>query len=108
MTRYDRSVRLITPPTTDTTVFQASDVDTGDGIWRFVDVDHAPRMTSSSVRIEMCLPKRVVHDIDRMTSALHTTRDAFVSMVCEHAINQSAQHGDVRGRPVAKSLSEVV
>ncbi|MGP8473881.1 type II toxin-antitoxin system HicB family antitoxin [Burkholderia sp. PR2] len=107
MARYDRSVRLIPPPTTDMSVLQASDVDTGDGIWRFFDID-LTQMTSSSVRIELCLPKRIVHDIDRTANALHTTRDAFVSMVCENAADRSAQHGAVRGEPVTKSLSEVV
>ncbi|HIE5946285.1 MULTISPECIES: type II toxin-antitoxin system HicB family antitoxin [Burkholderia] len=92
MARYDRSLRLIPPPTTDMLALQASEVDTGDGIWRFFDID-LTRMTSSSVRIELCLPKRIVHDIDRTASGLHTTRDAFVSMACEHATVRSAQHG---------------
>ncbi|HDR9834421.1 TPA: type II toxin-antitoxin system HicB family antitoxin [Burkholderia multivorans] len=104
MARYDRSMRLIPPPTTDMSALQASEVDTGDGIWRFFDID-LTRMISSSVRIELCLPKRIVHDIDRTASGLHITRDAFVSMACEHATVRSAQHGGGRGEPVAKSLS---
>jgi hypothetical protein len=105
MARYDRSARLVPPPTTDMSVLQASDVDAGDGIWRFFDID-LTRMTSSSVRIELCLPKRIVHDIDRTANALHTTRDAFVSMACENAADRSAQRGGLRAEPVAKSLSE--
>ncbi|KFL51945.1 hypothetical protein JM78_19640 [Burkholderia pyrrocinia] len=105
--RYDRSARLIPPPTTDMSVLQASEVDAGDGIWRFFDID-LTGVTSSSVRIELCLPKRIVHDIDRTAGALHTTRDAFVSMACEHAVDRSAQHGGLRGEPVATSLSEAV
>ncbi|AWV05273.1 hypothetical protein DM992_33640 [Burkholderia sp. JP2-270] len=105
--RYDRSARLVPPPTTDMSVLQASEVDVGDGIWRFFDID-LTRMTSSSVRIELCLPKHIVHDIDRTAAALHTTRDAFVSMACEHAIDCSAPHGGLHGEPVATSLSEAV
>ncbi|RXV65658.1 hypothetical protein D1006_37145 [Burkholderia stabilis] len=105
MARYDRSARLVPPPTTDMSVLQASEVDTGDGIWRFIDLD-LTQMTSSSVRIELCLPKRIVHDIDRTANALHTTRDAFVSMACKQAADRSAPHSGFRGEPVAKSLSE--
>ncbi|MCA8094687.1 type II toxin-antitoxin system HicB family antitoxin [Burkholderia anthina] len=105
MACYDRSARLIPPPTTDMSVLQASEVDAGDGIWRFLDIDVA-RVTSSSVRIELCLPKHIVHDIDRTASALHTTRDAFVSMACEHAVDRSAQQGGGHGEAVATSLSE--
>ncbi|WP_244136996.1 type II toxin-antitoxin system HicB family antitoxin [Burkholderia pyrrocinia] len=107
MARYDRSARLVPPPTTDMSVLQASEPDAGDGIWRFFDLDLAG-VTSSSVRIELCLPKRIVHDIDRTASALHTTRDAFVSMACEHAADRSAQHDGLRGEPVATSLPEAV
>jgi len=81
MARYDRSARLIPSPTTDVPVLQASDIDVGDGVRRFFAIDPG-RMTSSSVRIALCLPKRVVHDIDRTANALHTTRDAFVPMAC--------------------------
>nr|WP_244140692.1 type II toxin-antitoxin system HicB family antitoxin [Burkholderia sp. BCC1047] len=105
MARYDRSARLVPPPTTDMSVLQASEVDAGDGIWRFIDLDLS-RMTSSSVRIELCLSKRIVHDIDRTANALHTTRDAFVSLACENAAVRSAQHGALRCEPIAKSLSE--
>ncbi|AIO69118.1 type II toxin-antitoxin system HicB family antitoxin [Burkholderia oklahomensis] len=105
MARYDRSAHLIPSPTTDMSVLQASDLDTGDGIWRFIDID-VTRMTSSSVRIELCLPERIVHDIDRAASALHTTRDAVVSMACENAAGRSARCDGLRCEPAAKSLSE--
>ena len=107
MACYDRSERLVPPPTTDMSILQASDIDVGDGIWRFFDID-LTGITSSSVRIELCLPKCVVRDIDLKASALHTTRDAFVSMVCANAIDRSAQHVAVRVEPDVKSLSEAV
>src|SRR5207253_1446769 len=52
MACYDRSARLVPPPTTDMSILQASDVDVGNGIWRFFDID-LTGMTSSSVRIEL-------------------------------------------------------
>ncbi|UKV71314.1 type II toxin-antitoxin system HicB family antitoxin (plasmid) [Burkholderia vietnamiensis] len=105
MACYDRSARLVPPPTTDMAILQASDVDRGNGIWRFFDID-LTGVTSSSVRIALCLPKRIVRDIDMTASALRMTRDAFVSMACANAADRSAQHRDVRFEPVAKSLSE--
>ncbi|MCA8201712.1 type II toxin-antitoxin system HicB family antitoxin [Burkholderia sp. AU33545] len=104
---YDRSERLVPPPTTDMSILQASDIDVGDGIWRFFDID-LTGMTSSSVRIELCLPKCIVRDIDLKASALHTTRDAFVSMACANATDRSAPHVAVRFEPDVKSLSEAV
>ncbi|MBY4868553.1 hypothetical protein DIE14_34110 [Burkholderia sp. Bp9017] len=103
---YDRSARLVPPATTDMAILQASDVDLGDGIWRFFDID-LTGVTSSSVRIELCLPKRIVRDIDMTASAQRTTRDAFVSMACANAADRFAQQGSVRLEPIAKSLSEV-
>jgi len=105
MACYDRSARLVPPPTTDMAILQASDVDLGNGIWRFFDID-LTGVTSSSVRIALCLPKRIVRDIDMTASALRMTRDAFMSMACANAADRSAQHRDVRFEPVAKSLSE--
>ena len=104
---YDRSERLVPPPTTDMSILQASDLDLGDGIWRFFDID-LTGMTSSSVRIELCLPKCIVRDIDLKASALHTTRDAFVSMACANATDRSVPHVAVRFEPDVKSLSEAV
>ncbi|KVF79229.1 hypothetical protein WS75_05525 [Burkholderia sp. FL-7-2-10-S1-D7] len=104
---YDGSRRLVPPPTTDMSILQASDIDVGDGIWRFFDID-LTGMTSSSERIELCLPKCVVRDIDLKASALHTTRDAFVSMACANAIDRSALHVAERFEPDVKSLSEAV
>ena len=104
---YDRSERLVPPPTTDMSILQASDLDLGDGIWRFFDID-LTGMTSSSVRIELCLPKCIVRDIDLRASALHTTRDAFVSMACANATDRSVPHVAVRFEPDVKSLSEAV
>ncbi|WP_323123486.1 type II toxin-antitoxin system HicB family antitoxin [Burkholderia alba] len=101
MARYDRCSRLVPPPTLDLSVLQASALDTGDGIWRFVELD-LTRMTSSTIRIELCLPERIVRDIDRTAIALHTTRDVVVSMLCAHCTGRSAQ----RGRsPAAMPLS---
>ncbi|WDD90370.1 type II toxin-antitoxin system HicB family antitoxin (plasmid) [Burkholderia sp. FERM BP-3421] len=108
MARYDRCSRLIPPPTLDLSVLQASALDTGDGIWRFVDLD-LTRMTSSTMRIELCLPERIVHDIDRMANVLHTTRDAVVSMLCARRADRSArQVGLDCAEAAATSLSPVL
>ncbi|WP_176044148.1 type II toxin-antitoxin system HicB family antitoxin [Burkholderia vietnamiensis] len=107
MACYDGSQRLVPPPTTDMSILHASDIDVGDGIWRFFDID-LTGMTSSSERIELCLPKCVVRDIDMKASVLHTTRDALVSMACANAIDRSAPHVAERFEPDVKSLSEAV
>ncbi|WDD90905.1 type II toxin-antitoxin system HicB family antitoxin [Burkholderia sp. FERM BP-3421] len=97
MACYHGRVRLIPPPTTDMAILQGLALDTGGGIWRFIDLD-LTGMTSSSVRIELCLPACVVLDIDRMARARHMTRDAIVAMACQHVAGPSAPRGE--GRPV--------
>ncbi|WP_414451591.1 type II toxin-antitoxin system HicB family antitoxin [Burkholderia sp. 22PA0099] len=87
---YHRGPRLVPPPTTDMAVLQASSLDTGDGIWRFVEIEPG-RILSSSVHIGVCLPERVVQDIDRAARALHVSRDEIVASACLHVTTQSVR-----------------
>ncbi|WP_341774602.1 type II toxin-antitoxin system HicB family antitoxin [Burkholderia gladioli] len=100
ITCYDKQARLIPPPTTDMVILQASAFDTGKGIWRFVDIDIGG-LRSTSLRVELCLPRQVVHDIDRMAKALGTTRELVVSLMCERGGHPACGVGPDRLAPAA-------
>ncbi|MBJ9676338.1 MULTISPECIES: type II toxin-antitoxin system HicB family antitoxin [Burkholderia] len=100
VTCYDKQARLIPAPTTDMVILQASALDTGKGIWRFVDIDLGG-VRSTSLRIELCLPRQVVYDIDRMAKALGTTREVAVSLMCERSGHPARGVGPDRLAPAA-------
>lgn len=100
VTCYDEQARLIPPPTTDMVILQASALDTGKGIWRFVDIDIGG-VRSTSLRIELCLSRQFVHETDRMANALDTTREAALSLMCERGGHPACGVGPDRLAPAA-------
>ncbi|PCE30235.1 type II toxin-antitoxin system HicB family antitoxin [Burkholderia ubonensis] len=77
---YDQCARLIPSPTTDMAALQASCIDDGEGIWRFIDI---ARPTSCSVLVLLCLPKQLVEKIDSVAKSRHMSREALVAECTE-------------------------
>ncbi|WP_193101916.1 type II toxin-antitoxin system HicB family antitoxin [Burkholderia sp. Z1] len=73
---YDQCARLIPSPTTDMAALQASCIDDGEGIWRFIDI---ARPTSCSVLVLLCLPKALVEKIDAVAKSRHISRETLVA-----------------------------
>ncbi|PCE30175.1 type II toxin-antitoxin system HicB family antitoxin [Burkholderia ubonensis] len=77
---YDHCARLVPSPTTDMAALQASCIDDGEGIWRFIDI---ARPTSCSVLVLLCLPKQLVEKIDAVAKSRHISREALVAECTE-------------------------
>ncbi|WP_070107041.1 type II toxin-antitoxin system HicB family antitoxin [Burkholderia plantarii] len=88
--RHDGQARLVPPPTVDMSILQASGLDTGQGIWRFIEIDLG-RVSSTILLVALSLPRQLVRDIDRMASELGITRDLTVSLLCEHGAGHPAR-----------------
>jgi predicted RNase H-like HicB family nuclease len=76
---YDRSEQLIPFPTCNTTELQALQMDDGNGIWVFVDIDLA-RVTSKSVGIQVNLLESLLQQVDASSRKRRMTRSAFVTL----------------------------
>jgi predicted RNase H-like HicB family nuclease len=76
---YDRSEQLIPAPTCSTSELQALQMDDGNGIWVFVDIDLA-RVTSKSVGIQVHLLESLLQLVDARSKERRMTRSAFVTL----------------------------
>jgi predicted RNase H-like HicB family nuclease len=75
---YDRSEQLIAAPTCSTSELQALQMDDGNGIWVFVDIDLA-RVTSKSVAIQFNLLESLLLQVDAWAKKRGMTRSAFLT-----------------------------
>jgi predicted RNase H-like HicB family nuclease len=75
---YDRSEQLIPAPTCNTSELQALQLDDGNGIWVFVDIDLA-RVTSKAVGIQFNLLESLLQQVDARAKERHMTRSAFIT-----------------------------
>ncbi|KXU86636.1 hypothetical protein CI15_18615 [Paraburkholderia monticola] len=82
---YDRSEQLIPAPTCNTTELQALQMDDGNGIWVFVDIDLA-RVTSKSVGIQVNLLEGLLQQVDAKSRDRRMTRSAFVALALIHEL----------------------
>lgn len=76
---YDRSEQLISIPTCNTTELQALQMDDGNGIWVFVDID-LTRVTSKSLGIQVNLLESLLQQVDARSRERRMTRSAFVTL----------------------------
>ncbi|NMM02991.1 HicB family protein [Paraburkholderia sp. RP-4-7] len=91
---YDGSEDLIPAPTSDTSALQALDMDDGEGLWLFVEIDMA-RVISRAVRIQLSLSKSALQDVDAAAQQCHMTRSAFITLACIHEL----ENAEVAGAP---------
>ena len=60
---YDRSEQLIPAPTCSTSELQSLDMDDGQGIWMFVEIN-LTRVTSKAVSVQFSLPESLLQRVD--------------------------------------------
>jgi predicted RNase H-like HicB family nuclease len=82
---YDRSEQLIPAPTCSTSELQAHEMDDGEGIWMFVDINLA-RVTSQAVGIQVNLLDTLLQQVDLVARERHMTRSAFITLAVAHEL----------------------
>ena len=89
---YHRSERIIPAPTDDMSKLQALELDDGEGLWMFVDIDLAD-VQSHSVFIRLSLDKSLLQEIDLAARQHHMGRSAYIALACA---DELAHEGDDR------------
>jgi predicted RNase H-like HicB family nuclease len=82
---YDRSEQLIPAPTCSTSELHALDVDDGEGIWMFIDINLA-RVNSKAVGIQISLLESLLQRVDVAAKERRMTRSAFIALAAVHEI----------------------
>jgi predicted RNase H-like HicB family nuclease len=84
---YDRSEQLIPAPTCSTAELHALDMDDGEGIWMFVDINLG-RVTSKAVGVQISLLESLLERVDVAAKERHMTRSAFITLAAVHEIEK--------------------
>jgi hypothetical protein len=82
---YHQSERIIPAPTSDTSTLQALEMDDGEGLWIFVDIDLA-NVESHSAFVRLSLSKSLLHEIDQTARRQHLGRSAYIAQACVHEL----------------------
>jgi predicted RNase H-like HicB family nuclease len=96
---YDRSEQLIPAPTCSTSELHALDMDDGEGIWMFIDINLA-RVTSKAVGIQFSLLKSLLQRVDLAAKERHMTRSAFITLAAVHEL-ENQHKGQLSCAPVS-------
>ncbi len=88
---YHRSERIVPAPTNDTSTLQALDMDDGEGLWMFVDIDLAD-IQSHSVFVRLCVGKCLLEDIDHAARRHHMGRSTWIALACAHELTHERTH----------------
>jgi predicted RNase H-like HicB family nuclease len=83
---YDRSEQLIPIPTCSTSALHALDMDDGEGIWMFIDIDLA-RVTSKAVGLQFIVLESLLQQVDAAAKKRHMTRSAFFTLATLHELH---------------------
>jgi predicted RNase H-like HicB family nuclease len=82
---YARSEQLIPAPTCNTSELHALEMDDGQGIWVFVDINLA-RVTSRAVGLQLSLLESLLQQVDAAAKERHMTRSAFIALAAVHEL----------------------
>jgi predicted RNase H-like HicB family nuclease len=82
---YDRSEQLIPAPTCSTSELHALDMDDGEGIWMFIDINLA-RVTSKAVGVQFSLLESLLRRVDAAAKERHITRSTFFTLAVVHEL----------------------
>ncbi|MGD1324962.1 type II toxin-antitoxin system HicB family antitoxin [Pandoraea pnomenusa] len=85
---YEDSDEQIPAPTYDIKKLHANEVDDGTGFWMFVEIDLS-KVSSKSVRLNISLPERLVHQIDAAAEKRHMSRSAFLALAAQHEMGHA-------------------
>ncbi|WP_234775462.1 type II toxin-antitoxin system HicB family antitoxin [Paraburkholderia tropica] len=89
---YHRSEHVIPAPTIDTSKLKTLEMDDGQGLWMFVDVD-LTAVQSHSVFVQVCLRKRLLQEIDLAAQKRHLSRSAYIALACVHELAHVCDEG---------------
>lgn len=84
---YDRSEQLIPAPTCNTSELHALEMDDGEGIWLFVDIN-LTRVTSKALSVQLSLLESLLQRIDAAAKERRMTRSAFVTLAVVHELEK--------------------
>ena len=84
---YNRSEHLIPAPTCSTSELHALDMDDGNGIWIFVDIN-LTRVTSKAVGVQLSLLESLLQQVDAGAKQRHMTRSAFIALAVIHELEK--------------------
>jgi len=87
--RYDGSEQLIPTPTCDMSELRKLEMDDGEGIWLFVDINMS-RVTSRVVGLHISLREAVLNRVDSAARERHLTRSAFFTLAALHELETQA------------------
>jgi predicted RNase H-like HicB family nuclease len=82
---HDRSEQLIPAPTCSTSELHALEMDDGDGIWVFVDIN-LTRVTSKAVGVQLSVLESLLQQVDAAAKRRHMTRSAFITLAVIHEL----------------------
>jgi hypothetical protein len=82
---YHRSEHIVPAPTSDMSALQALDMDDGEGLWMFVDID-LTNVLSHSVFVQISLCRSVLQEIDLAARRSHIGRSAYIALACFHEL----------------------
>jgi len=97
---YDRSEQLIPAPTCCASELHAHEMDDGEGIWMFVDINLA-RVTSQAVGIQVNLLDTLLQQVDLAARERHMTRSAFITLAVVREL-ASRYEGQLSCLPVSQ------
>jgi len=87
---YDRSEQLIPAPTCSTSELQSLDMDDGQGIWMFVEIN-LTRVTSKAVSVQFSLPESLLQRVDAAAKGRHSTRSMFFTLAAVHELGNRGE-----------------
>jgi len=87
--KYDGSEQLIPTPTCDTSELRRLEMDDGEGIWLFLDINMS-RVTSRVVGLHISLREGVLNRVDSAARERHLTRSAFFTLAALHELETQA------------------
>ncbi|MGY6119609.1 type II toxin-antitoxin system HicB family antitoxin [Paraburkholderia strydomiana] len=83
--KYDRSEQLIPAPTCSTSELQSLDIDDGQGIWIFIEIN-LTRVTSEAVSVQFSLPESLLQRVDAAAKERRSTRSTFFTLAAVHEL----------------------
>jgi predicted RNase H-like HicB family nuclease len=86
---YDGSEQPIPVPTCDTSELRRLEMDDGEGIWLFLDINMS-RVTSKVVGLHISLREAVLDRVDSVARERHLTRSAFFTLATLHELEDQA------------------
>jgi predicted RNase H-like HicB family nuclease len=99
---YDCSEQLIPAPTCSTSELHEHEMDDGEGIWIFVDINLA-RVTSQASGIQVNLLDALLQQVDLAAKECHMTRSAFITLAVVHEL-ASRYEGQLSSMPVSQRV----